>query len=1095
MNMASLFRRHPRSATADRARQDRLLSGVLQIFALIANADGSVGDDEMRYVESYLLSLNPGDTPRLLEEFKRNVAQNLPIDSTVAALEGAFSYEEKLFVLGKSYELLDVHRISDAELKAARSVAWSLGIHSLDANLIEDHFIHEVPAAAPPPGTPVHIHVLRLSDNRNAPDELALPLPGLRADIYALAGGYYIRQRDDQQAITIGGQRLRRNFLTKIRRLDALCIGGVMIRQGDLPFYLHRVAKSGQMQSLFVSSSTNGTFTVTSERTDQPTLLQLDLEGILIIASTPDPAAVQINHQPLARPRRVVLGDAFEIRSVPLDLRKLLFNHLTDEFSFEGDPDGACIVACSISNKPDSDIHVPDRQGKRWRAEIRRDPDGGFRFFAGDCPHRLLRHGHPFSENQTLPNGERLTLAGFGLELDGPVVHRFPPGVQNLAADRLTYVFPDRSVGIDDVAFEAERGDLICILGPSGCGKSTLLSILTGATEPTRGSVRVDGTELHRNARLQSRIGFVPQDDLLFENLTVGENLEYSARLRMPAETPDHVERMVRKSLREVGLRERRHVRAGGPLDKTLSGGERKRLNIGLELLGDYEILLLDEPTSGLSSGDALKVVEVLKNRALDGGIIFAVAHQPSAKLLDLFDKVLLLDKGGKVAFFGDVGAAFRYFHEHEHGEILTPMGETAALDADFLFQALERSSLRIDGTPDQTRRHPPSYWQERFAKYRDTNVLGRLYHARPPQWTDDGGPPVPKIAARIGQFITLLRRESLNKWRNGFNLLVNLGSAIGLALIVTLACRESADGNYELARNRAFGNFLFLTTVVALFLSLSASVTEIVKDRAIRLRERLLGIPHVLYLLSKLLPLLAIFLVQIALYEFTGFTVLGVRELWLPYWAVLGVTGFAGLAIGLFFSALPSMTDKAASALIPILLVPQIILSGAQPFPFERMAHIHWPGRRPADAREAASSPPWAAELMPSRWSYEALVCLQRDRGFEQQYRDALTLVTKSRRDPGSINETVLELARTAKASGEGDAANSTRRMTLFHNEFSKEGSPSRDVVLRWTSANVSRVFWNANVLFAMGFGWLVLTWLVLKFGRPIRSWLGPKK
>ena len=121
--------------------------------------------------------------------------------------------------------------------------------------------------------------------------------------------------------------------------------------------------------------------------------------------------------------------------------------------------------------------------------------------------------------------------------------------------------------------------------------------------------------------------------------------------------------------------------------------------------------------------------------------------------------------------------------------------------------------------------------------------------------------------------------------------------------------------------------------------------------------------------------------------------------------------------------------------------------------------------------------------------------MCLQRDRGFEQQYRDALTLVTKSRRDPGSINETVLELARTAKASGEGDAANSTRRMTLFHNEFSKEGSPSRDVVLRWTSANVSRVFWNANVLFAMGFGWLVLTWLVLKFGRPIRSWLGPKK
>jgi ABC transport system ATP-binding/permease protein len=607
--------------------------------------------------------------------------------------------------------------------------------------------------------------------------------------------------------------------------------------------------------------------------------------------------------------------------------------------------------------------------------------------------------------------------------------------------------------------------------------------------------VRIDGTELHRNARLQSRIGFVPQDDLLFENLTVGENLEYSARLRMPAESPGRIESMVRKALREVGLRERRHVRAGGPLDKTLSGGERKRLNIGLELLGDYEILLLDEPTSGLSSGDALNVVEVLKNRALDGGILFVVAHQPSAKLLELFDKVLLLDRGGRVAFFGDVAAAFRYFRDHEGGEHVVPNGETGSLDADFLFQALERTSLRIDGTPDRTRRHPPQYWQDRFAKYRSANLLGRLSHARPPQWKDEGSPRVPMVAARIGQFITLLRRETLNKWRNGFNLLVSLGSAVGLAFIVAFACRESADGSYELARNRAFGNFLFLTAVVALFLSLSASVTEIVKDRAIRLRERLLGIPPALYLLSKLLPLLAIFLVQAALYQITSFSVLGVRELWQPYWLLLGLTGFAGLCMGLFFSSLPSMTDKAASALIPILLVPQIILSGAQPFPFERMAHLHWPRARPADAKEAAASPPWAAELMPSRWSYEALVCLQRDFGFEQDYRNALAALTKARREPGSVGEKMLATAQEVKASGEGAGANSPRRMSLFYNEFSRDGSPSRDLRLPWAPNRVVRVFWNANVLAAMGLVWLLLAWLVLKYGRPIRNlWGGGK-
>ncbi len=421
--------------------------------------------------------------------------------------------------------------------------------------------------------------------------------------------------------------------------------------------------------------------------------------------------------------------------------------------------------------------------------------------------------------------------------------------------------------------------------------------------------------------------------------------------------------------------------------------------------------------------------------------------------------------------------------------------GEPGALDADFLFQALERASLRIDGTPDRARRHPPEYWQDRFAKYRSANLLGRLSHARPPQWKDEAGPRVPMVAARIGQFITLLQRETLNKWRNGFNLLVSLGSAVGLAFIVAFACRESSDGVYELARNRAFGNFLFLSTVVALFLALSASVTEIVKDRAIRLRERLLGIPPSLYLFSKLLPLLAIFLVQIALYQFTSFSVLGVRELWQPYWLLLGLTGFAGISLGLFCSSLPSMTDKAASALIPILLVPQIILSGAQPFPFERMAHLHWPGARPADAKAAAASPPWAAELMPSRWSYEALVCLQRDFGFEQRYRNALATVTKSRREPGSVGEKTLVAAQEVKASGEGDGNNSLRRMSLFYNEFSKDGSPSREVLLPWAPDRVSRVFWNANILAAMGVAWLLLAWLVLKYGRPIRHLWGAGK
>jgi hypothetical protein len=158
-------------------------------------------------------------------------------------------------------------------------------------------------------------------------------------------------------------------------------------------------------------------------------------------------------------------------------------------------------------------------------------------------------------------------------------------------------------------------------------------------------------------------------------------------------------------------------------------------------------------------------------------------------------------------------------------------------------------------------------------------------------------------------------------------------------------------------------------------------------------------------------------------------------------------------------------------------------------------MAHLHWPGPRPTETKEAAASPPWAAQLMPSRWSFEALVCLQRDFGFEQRYRNALGELVRARRDPGSVSETALAAAQIVKTSGEGDGMNSSRRMSLYYNEFSKDGSPSRDVVPPWNAMPVSRVFWNANVLAAMGIAWLLLAWFVLKYGRPIRNILGRGK
>jgi len=258
---------------------------------------------------------------------------------------------------------------------------------------------------------------------------------------------------------------------------------------------------------------------------------------------------------------------------------------------------------------------------------------------------------------------------------------------------------------------------------------------------------------------------------------------------------------------------------------------------------------------------------------------------------------------------------------------------------------------------------------------------------------------------------------------------------------------------------------------------------------------------------MSKLLPLLVILALQVVLYQAASFTVLGMRELWGSYWLILAVTGFAGLAMGLFFSAMPGMTDKAASALIPILLVPQIILSGANPFPFHRMAHLHWPAKRPTNEIEAGQTPPWTSQLMPSRWTYEALICLQRDHGFEAAYHQAMAAIREHRLATRTLDDAesapkeelekakatmarltpaVMERAEKIKEAGGPGGWGEHRRMTKFVNSVSPSGTPSAPPVetrAPW-GALLSRAWYDTLVLAAMGLVWLLGAWAALVFG-----------
>jgi ABC transport system ATP-binding/permease protein len=215
-------------------------------------------------------------------------------------------------------------------------------------------------------------------------------------------------------------------------------------------------------------------------------------------------------------------------------------------------------------------------------------------------------------------------------------------------ADHLFYHFKSGRAGLQNINIAETGGKLIGLMGASGSGKSTLLNVLNGSEKPSSGRVLINGNDIHAHSKkLEGIVGFIPQDDLLIEDLTVFENLYYSARLCFGHYTRQQHAELVERVLLSLGLSEIRNLKVGSPLDKTISGGQRKRLNIGLELLREPTILFVDEPTSGLSSRDSENIMDLLKELSLRGKMIFVVIHQPSSDIFKMFDTLIILDVGG----------------------------------------------------------------------------------------------------------------------------------------------------------------------------------------------------------------------------------------------------------------------------------------------------------------------------------------------------------------------------------------------------------------------------------------------------------------
>ena len=297
-------------------------------------------------------------------------------------------------------------------------------------------------------------------------------------------------------------------------------------------------------------------------------------------------------------------------------------------------------------------------------------------------------------------------------------------------AENISFTFPNGGIGLRPLTISEEAGRLVGIMGASGAGKTTLMNVLSGIEKPTEGSIRINGYNINTDKQsIDGVIGYVPQDDLLIEELTVYQNLYFNAKLCFKDASSETLDGLVMKVLTNLGLAKTKDLKVGSPLKKTISGGQRKRLNIALELIREPSVLFVDEPTSGLSSRDSENVMELLNEMTMRGKLIFVVIHQPSSAIYKMFDKMIILDTGGYLIYNGNPIEAVAYFKKVDNQANLE-IGEN--VNPESIFNIIEAQVVDEFGNFTGKRKIVPEQWEELFKKSSESNQIEDL-NEQPP--------------------------------------------------------------------------------------------------------------------------------------------------------------------------------------------------------------------------------------------------------------------------------------------------------------------------------------------------------------------------
>ena len=551
------------------------------------------------------------------------------------------------------------------------------------------------------------------------------------------------------------------------------------------------------------------------------------------------------------------------------------------------------------------------------------------------------------------------------------VSRKFPETIVFVGRE-IEFLFKNSDNGVRKMNFRIESGNLIGLMGGSGVGKTTMLNLLHGKTKPTSGNIFINGYDLNADSdKLTGLIGFVPQDDMLIEELTVYQNMYFNARLCFGDYNEEQLNITVDKVLIDLDLLDIKDLQVGDPMNKKVSGGQRKRLNIGLELMREPGVLFVDEPTSGLSSFDSEKVMTLLKNQALAGKLVFTIIHQPSSDILKMFDRLWILDKGGYMIYDGDPVEALVYFKTEtsQANAAESECPNCGNIETESILHIVEVKVIDNAGYSGKERQVSPKEWYEKYRKKMIPAPQEERVRTALPQSNF-------RLPKKWEQLKTFVRRNVTRKLADRQYMTINLLEVPLLALILGFLSKYSENNVYTFGANKNYPVFLFMAIIVSLFVGLTVSAEEIYRDRKILEREKFLNISRSSYLLSKISFLFCISAIQSLSFVLVANTLLEVKGMLFQQWLVLFSTACFGNMLGLNISA-GMRTAVSIYILIPLLLVPMLLLGGAM-IKFD-------------DLHKSISKKiyvPVIGDAMVTRWAYEALMVEEfRSNKFEKPF------------------------------------------------------------------------------------------------------------